>query len=135
MDAYQIIIENPFSPAWPILLGICAVLFLIAWTIDIVWLVKSRAHRKDGPWLAGLVTVAVLLTFLIGYMGNIQMYDTNARWDRVERALATEHEYSNIDLDHSPYEAKFSAEDSDGKYISGTIYGDTYEKYTVVIDK
>lgn len=131
MDAFAIVIENPYSPALPILLSVVGSILVLGLVVDIIWMVCSPLHRHHGPWLSALSLGLAAVILLVGWNGIIQDQDENARLNRLETALIEQANYSNFELDRSA--RTFTAESADGSYVRGVVYENDLEHFTVVV--
>lgn len=135
MNAFEIVIENPFSPALIILAVVAATIIIVGIITEVLLQRFSRSWRRndDSGWAAGIGVGVAIVSFMIGFF-LITDFDRDARVERVETALGET--YLNVQVDEEGYSFagyNFTAEDKDGSYIEGRFYPDSSNDYTVVI--
>lgn len=132
---FDLVITNPFS--WHIFIFWGVFLAIVAFAIIGEATVQEKTeegspNRGMVGGLLGVLAIAwLLLSFVVG--GNMLV---DQQWDRVAVELAEEANYTHVEIDSYGNPGRgFVAMDEDGKYVSGVIYEDTAEHYTVVLDR
>jgi len=123
----DIVITNPYSPAFPIWAAVAGVLGLAIIIMGLVYAARNRDVGLVGiSFLAG-ATVAVI-GVMVSFAAISDEADTPARIDRVTIELEALG-YDNIVMESED----ISASDPDGQYVSGFYKEVTQELYTVVL--
>lgn len=134
MNSFDIVISNPTSYIW---LWMGVVMF--AWILfGILFEATFQENHPKSDWkwsILALFIFLAILTFVV-FMATGNLALNNERWDRVAAEISEEANFTHVEINSSGEPGrKFVAMDEDGMYVSGVIYENTPEDYTVVLEK
>lgn len=134
MDTFIISVDNPFSPWFIILVSVYVALSVTAILIDRARYKKHTGRAEDfmPGWSFGTILIGVV--FLVGALSFMGNQDSNAETERLVSAIQEKTSWNDLRVSDNYGNRLFTAEDTDGDYVSGNIFAVGGGMFTVVVE-